>query len=91
MPAATAAAKKKALATRETSGQERDAALDAALVEARSLSPLGVGVSQSCVAATVGGDGEGEGELWRGDPAASDSALEGSSGGSRSSSESRGG
>eukprot|EP00965_Chrysotila_dentata_P113630 3755338-Pleurochrysis_carterae.AAC.1 len=91
MPAATAAAKKKALAARETSGQERVVALDAAVVAARPVSPLGVGASQSCAAATVGGDGEGEGEFWRGDPAESDSALEGSSGGSRSSSESRGG
>eukprot|EP00965_Chrysotila_dentata_P089840 2965452-Pleurochrysis_carterae.AAC.1 len=69
MPAATAAANKKALAARETSGQERVAALDAAVVAARSVSPLGVGASQSCAAATVVGDGEGEGELWRGDPA----------------------
>eukprot|EP00965_Chrysotila_dentata_P064206 2126767-Pleurochrysis_carterae.AAC.1 len=35
MPAATAAAKKKALAARETSGHERVAALDAAYVAVR--------------------------------------------------------
>eukprot|EP00965_Chrysotila_dentata_P092140 3041985-Pleurochrysis_carterae.AAC.1 len=94
MPAATAAAKKKAFAASETSGQERVAALSVAVSAARSASPQGVDTSQSCVsqacdAATVGGDGEGEGV--RGDPAASDSALEGWSDGSWSSSESRGG
>eukprot|EP00965_Chrysotila_dentata_P043071 1430261-Pleurochrysis_carterae.AAC.1 len=76
MPAATAAAKKKALAARETSGQERVAALDAAVVAARSISPLGIGVSPFGTAATVGGDGEGdgesdgegEGERWGADP-----------------------
>eukprot|EP00965_Chrysotila_dentata_P199897 6179653-Pleurochrysis_carterae.AAC.1 len=92
-PAATAAAKKKALAARETSGQERAAALDAVHVVACTVSPLGVGASRSCAAATVGGDGNGDGvgERWCGDLPASDSVHEGSSDGSRSSSESRGG
>eukprot|EP00965_Chrysotila_dentata_P161658 5339098-Pleurochrysis_carterae.AAC.2 len=62
MPAATAAAKKKALAARKTSGQERVAALDAADVAARSVSPQEIGVTPSGSAAAVGGEGEGDEE-----------------------------
>eukprot|EP00965_Chrysotila_dentata_P005548 183093-Pleurochrysis_carterae.AAC.1 len=61
MPAATAAAKKKALAARETSGQERVAALDAAVVAVCSVSSQGVDEMQSGAAAAAGGDGDGEG------------------------------
>eukprot|EP00965_Chrysotila_dentata_P058821 1951615-Pleurochrysis_carterae.AAC.1 len=73
-----AAAKKKALAAKETSGHERVAALVAAVDVARSFPPQGIGVPLSGAATTMGGDGEGDGEGERGgaDPSVSDSACE---------------
>eukprot|EP00965_Chrysotila_dentata_P001978 64554-Pleurochrysis_carterae.AAC.1 len=86
MPAAMAAAKKKALAAKETNGQERVAALEVAVAGACSFPPQGIGASLSGTAATMGGDGEGDGEgdgkgrvRRRADPSVSDSACEGSS------------
>eukprot|EP00965_Chrysotila_dentata_P144583 4775750-Pleurochrysis_carterae.AAC.2 len=74
-----AAAMKKALAAKETSGQERVAASVAAVGVARSFPSQGTGVSLSGAATTVGSGGESEGEGERGgtDPSVSDSAREG--------------
>eukprot|EP00965_Chrysotila_dentata_P117531 3883389-Pleurochrysis_carterae.AAC.2 len=59
MPAAMAAARKRAFAANEMRGQERAVALAAAAGEARSPSTQGAGATASTVCC-VGGEGDGE-------------------------------